>query len=79
MKVDLKPCQAAAKNNVMWSEIFQTESAICKMYCRKREYYSIEAISKELLDGFTARYVERNVLRELCKGCKEAINDDSHA
>lgn len=76
MKIpDLKPCQAVAKNNVMWSEIFDTDSAICKMYCRKRAYHATEAISKELLDGFTARYVEQNVLRELCKGCKEAEND----
>lgn len=76
---DLKPCQAAVRGKIRWKESFQDNYFVCEAYCKKYERHASERISKENLDGFVALLVERNVMHELCKGCKEAIDDDQES
>ena len=73
---DLKPCQAAVRGAIRWKESFQDNYWVCQADCKKYEHHASERISKEMLDGFVAMMVERGVMHELCKGCKEAIKDD---
>ena len=76
---DLKPCQAAVRGAIRWKESFQDNYYVCQADCKKYERHALERISKENLDGLVALMVERNVMHELCKGCKEANGDDPHA
>lgn len=74
---DLKLCQAAARGSIRWREDFQQDYLICQADCAKYDCHAAERISMGNLDGFTALVVERNVLQHLCKGCKEAMDDES--
>lgn len=74
---DLKPCQAAAQGTIRWKYDWKQNYFVCRADCIKYEHHATERISKESLDGFVALMIERNVMRELCKGCKEA-NDGTH-
>lgn len=72
---DLKPCQAAAQCTIRWKYDWQQNYFVCRADCIKYEHHTTERISKESLDDFVALMMERNVMRELCKGCKEAADD----
>lgn len=73
---DLKPCQAAARGTIRWGDDWQENYFICQADCTKYEHHAAERISKENLDGLVAMMVERNVMHELCKGCKEVDKND---
>lgn len=74
-QTELKPCQASVRGTIRWKDSFQDNYSVCEAYCKKYERHASEQISKENQDGLLALLVERDVMRELCKGCKEAIDD----
>lgn len=72
---DLKPCQAVARGTIRWTEDMDGNYFICQIDCRKYEHHEAERINRGNLDGLVARTLEQNMMRELCKGCKELVND----
>lgn len=75
---DLKPCQAAARGTVRWNGSLLAHDCVCQVDCIKYEHHASMLVSKECMGCYAQQIVERNVMRELCKGCKEAENDEGN-
>lgn len=76
---DLKPCQAVARGTIRWSDSLLAHDCVCQVDCTKYEHHAAMLVSTECMGCYAQQIVERNVMRELCKGCKEANDDDPHA
>lgn len=76
---DLKPCQAIVRDTICWSDDWQRNYFVCRADCAKTDRHVEARVSQECFDGLVEYATERDVMHELCKGCKEAIADDPHA
>lgn len=72
---DLKPCQAAARGTICWEDDWRQKYFVCRADCAKTDRHVEARVSQECFDGFVEPATERDVMRELCKGCKAVIDD----
>ena len=64
---DLKPCQAVARGAIRWKDDWQQNYYVCRADCKKYDRHVEARVSQECFESAT----ERDVMHELCKGCKE--------
>lgn len=72
---DLKPCQAAARGTICWKDDWQQNYFVCRVDCKEADRHVEARVSQECIDGLVESITEQDVMRELCKGCKEANRD----
>lgn len=72
---DLKPCQAIVRGTVLWSGDWQRNYFVCRAECAKTDRHVEARASQECFDCLVRSVMERDVMHELCKGCKEVRND----
>ena len=72
---DLKPCQTAAKAAIRWKDDWQQNYFVCRADCNKHDRHVEARVHNDYMDGLVESFTEQDVLRELCRGCKEVAND----
>lgn len=79
MKDCLKPCQAVARGMIRFRTDYEMQKRIGRIDCKECDRHVEIWLDRYTLDEGVAEYSKGQLLYELCKGCKEAIEDDSHA
>lgn len=77
MMPDLKPCQAAARGTIRWKDDWQTNFFVCRADCVEINRHAEARARQEYFDGFIKLITEQNVMRELCKCCKEVADGNA--
>lgn len=72
---DLKPCQAVARGTIRWKDDWQDGYYVCRADCNKCDRHAEARVHNDCMDGFVELITERDVIQELCRGCKEVEND----
>ena len=73
---DLKPCQAIVRDTIRWNDDWQRNYFVCRADCAKTDRHVEARVSQECFDGLVESATERDVMHELCKGCKEVNKND---
>ena len=73
---DLKPCQADAKAKIGWRDSWHERDCVCVVGCPKYEHHTAMVVGREFMDDTVQQYAERELMYNLCKGCKEVNKND---
>lgn len=74
---DLKPCQAVARGTIRWEDDWQNKYFVCRAGCAKYDRHVEARVFKDNMDGLVELITERDVISELCRGCKEGADEDT--
>lgn len=74
---DLKPCQAVSRGEIRWTDDWQHCYYVCRADCKKYDRHAEARVHQDELDGLVELITERDVIRELCKGCREVANENA--